>query len=230
MNVCKEALDKLAPLKQKYIRASNGPFMNKDITKAIMKRTRLRNNYLKIDAMQIGTHAMSKLNKLDSSKSSPNSDIPTKVIEDNIDICTPILHQEFTKSFELGKCPSEMKLADVTPVFKKDDRTNEENCRPISILSNFSKVFERCLYNQLSVFFDKILSKYQQGFRKGFIAQECLINLLEKWKQSLDQGLVFGGLLTDLSKAFGCLSYDLLVAKLVAYGVEISSVRLIMTI
>ena len=60
MNVCKEALDKLAPLKQKYIRASNGPFMNKDITKAIMKRTRLRNNYLKIDATQIGRHAMSK--------------------------------------------------------------------------------------------------------------------------------------------------------------------------
>ena len=47
MNVCKQALDKVAPLKQKYIRANNGPFMNKDITKAIMKRTRLLNNYLK---------------------------------------------------------------------------------------------------------------------------------------------------------------------------------------
>ena len=47
MYVCKEALDKVAPLKQKYIRANNDPFMNKDITKAIMKRTRLRNNYLK---------------------------------------------------------------------------------------------------------------------------------------------------------------------------------------
>ena len=47
MNICKEALDKVAPLKQKYIRATNGPLMNKGITKAIMKRTRLRNNYLK---------------------------------------------------------------------------------------------------------------------------------------------------------------------------------------
>ena len=57
MDVCKEALDKVAPLKQKciranngpqkYIRANNGPFMNKDITKAIIKRTRLRKNYLK---------------------------------------------------------------------------------------------------------------------------------------------------------------------------------------
>ena len=47
MNVCKEAMDKVALLKQKYIKTNNGPFMNKDITKAIMKLTRLRKNYLK---------------------------------------------------------------------------------------------------------------------------------------------------------------------------------------
>ena len=98
--------------------------------------------------------------KLDSSKSSPNSDIPIRIVKDNIDIFTAISHQEFNKSLELSKFPSEMKLSDVTPVFKTEDRTNKENHRPISILSNFSKVFERCLYNQLSVFFDKIFSKY----------------------------------------------------------------------
>ena len=51
IKVCNEAFDKVAPLKQKYIRANNGPFINKDIAKAIMKWTRLgigtRNNYLK---------------------------------------------------------------------------------------------------------------------------------------------------------------------------------------
>ena len=46
-NVCKEALSKVAPLKQKYIRVNNGSFMNKHITKTIMKRITLRNNYLK---------------------------------------------------------------------------------------------------------------------------------------------------------------------------------------
>ena len=75
-------------------------------------------------------------------------------------IVTPILHQEFNKSLELGTFSSEMKLANASPAFKKEDRTNKENYRPISIFPTLSKVFERCLYNQLSVFFDKIHSKY----------------------------------------------------------------------
>ena len=65
-------------------------------------------------------------------------------------------------------------------MFKKEDLTNKENYRSLSILSNLSKVFERCLYNQLSVLFDKVLSKYQSGFRKYYNDQHCLINLVEK--------------------------------------------------
>ena len=45
-----------------------------------------------------------------------------------------------------------MKLANITPVFKKDDRTDKINYRPISILPNLSKIFEKCIYNQLSIF------------------------------------------------------------------------------
>ena len=81
--------------------------------------------------------------------------------------------------------------------------------------------------NQLSVFLDKILSKYQCGFSKGSNAQHYLINLLEKRRKSLDHGLIFGALLTDISKAFVSLSYELLIAKIIAHGVEISYVRLI---
>ena len=101
------------------------------------------------------------------------------------------------------------------------------NYRSVSILPNLSKVFERCIYKQLSVYFDWILSKQQCGFRKSFNVRHGLLKLLEKWRQSLDQGLEFGVLLTDLPIAFDCLYHELLAAKLSAYGVHISAVRFI---
>ena len=70
------------------------------------------------------------------------------------------------------------------------------------------------MFKEMSQFFDKIFSKYQCGFRKGFSTQQCLLAMLEKWKRSIDNGKSFGALLTDLSKAFDCLDHELLIAKL----------------
>ena len=120
-----------------------------------------------------------------------------------------------------------MKLANVTPVHKKGNRSEKDNYRPVSILPNLSKVFERCIYNQIAQFFDKILSKHQCGFRKGHSAQHALIVFLEKWKERIDQGHVFGSLLIDLSKVFDCLPHNLLIAKFNAYGFDEKAVRFV---
>ena len=82
------------------------------------------------------------------------------------------------------------------------------------------QVFEKCLQKQISDFFDAILSKYQCGFRKGHGAQHCIIALPEKWHESIDRGLEFAILLTDLSNAFDCLPHDLFIAKRSAYGFD----------
>ena len=79
----------------------------------------------------------------------------------------------------------------------------------------------------MSEFFEPILSKYQCGFRKGFSAQHCLLAMLEKWKSAVDNKKTFGALLTDLSKDFDCLSHDLLIAKLNAYGFSLPALRLV---
>ena len=90
-----------------------------------------------------------------------------------------------------------------------------------------SKVFERCIFRQLSNFMDQFLSKYQCGFHKGYSTQYCLLAILEKCKSAVDKGKSFGALLTDLSKGFYCLSHELLLAKLHVYGISIAALRLI---
>ena len=108
-------------------------------------------------------------------------------------------------------------MANIKAVYKKGTKSLKKNYRPISILPLVSKIFERIICKQLTTFFDNILSKYQCGFRKGHGTQHCLLLMLEKWKKALDNKEAFGALLIDLSKAFDCLSPELLIAKHTVY-------------
>ena len=109
-------------------------------------------------------------------------------------------HKNINFCTENSIFPSDLKVADVTPAFKKKSKTSKDNYRPISILPNISKIYERCLYNQMQTYFDNLLSKYQCGFRKGFNAQHCLVSMIEKWKESVDSGGAFGALITTSLK------------------------------
>ena len=72
----------------------------------------------------------------------------------------------FNKSIGKGKCPYCLKLANITPVFKKNAHTSKNNYRSMSILPVSSKTLEKLLQKQLLVFFDNILSKFQRSFRE----------------------------------------------------------------
>ena len=78
----------------------------------------------------------------------------------------------------------------------------------------------------MNCFTENTLSKFQCGFRKGTSAQHCLI-ILEKWKKVVEMKGCSGALLTDLSKDFDCISLDLLIAKLEAYGFHFNALRLL---
>ena len=83
------------------------------------------------------------------------------------------------------------------------------------------------MYDQMYKYFDKALSKYQCGFRQGYITQQCLLMIVEKWKEALDKGGLGGVLLTDLSKVFDCIKHDLLIAKLAPYGFDSHSLSFV---
>ena len=95
------------------------------------------------------------------------------------------------------------------------------------IYPNLSKIFEKCIFEQMSQFFENIFSKYQCGFRKGFSTQQCILAMLEKWKRSVDSSKMLGALLTGLSKPFDCLDHELLIAKLNAYGFSLTALKLV---
>ena len=133
------------------------------------------------------------------------------------DIFGAFIIENFNNSVFYSIFPSPMKNAIIKPVYKKGTKTSKYNYRLVSILSNISKIYKPLLFKQISEYFEPILSKFQCGFRKGFSAPHCLLSMLEKWKTAVDNKKTFGALLTDLSKVFDCLSYDLLLAKLNTY-------------
>ena len=149
-----------------------------------------------------------------------------KIVKENADIFANVLVSNFNDSIEKSNFPSISKIVTITPAIKKGDRNSNDNYRLVSILPNISTIFERCIFHQLSNFIDKFLSKCQCGFCQGYSTQNSLA-LLEKLKSAADKGKSFGALLTNLSKAFDCLSHELLLAKLHAYGFSIAALRLI---
>ena len=123
--------------------------------------------------------------------------------------------------------PASLKYADITPIFKKDDKTDKTNYRPISILPNLSKIYERFMQNQMYSYLNQIFSKCQCGFRKGYNSQHCLMTIIEKWHKFLKIEGHARTLLTDLPKAFDCIDHELLTAKLHDYGFNYDKLKFI---
>ena len=85
-------------------------------------------------------------------------------------------------SLKQGLFPSLNKEADVCPIHKKNEKTRCENYRPISLLPNISKIFERVMYTRLDSFLNlsEIIYKFQFGFRKNYSTNHALLGIVEE--------------------------------------------------
>ena len=89
---------------------------------------------------------------LSTKKATKNGDIPAKILKKSLDIYIKEIRFIINDCIEKGIFLDDLKLADVSPIFKKEDSFKKEDYRLVSILPHMSKVFERILYKQIDTF------------------------------------------------------------------------------
>ena len=138
-------------------------------------------NFRYVSVMEVKKELMN----LSSKKATRMGDIPAKILKDSLSVYTKVLTTIINNCLKDGLFPNELKLVDVSSVFKKDDDLNKENYRPAIILSHMSKVFERIFYKQIDRFITSKCSPFLCGFRKTRNSQYLLLKMIEVWKKIL---------------------------------------------
>ena len=158
----------------------------------------------------------------DRKKSCGYDNIPVNILVDSAYFVSHPLSYIFNLSFQSGYFPNSMKIARVSPLYKKGSKTDPGNYRPISVLPIVSKVFEKLVNMRLLKFLEKydLLFKHQYGFREKHSTKLSLISLVNQLVQLQDDGRVTVGIFVDFAKAFDTINHDILLAKLQNYGIR----------
>lgn len=153
----------------------------------------------------------------------------SRVVKSTADIIIPFLTSLINNIFHTGNWPEAFKKSKVIPVFKKGEEGEPGNYRPIAIVPIFSKVVEVLLYKQLMQFFNdfKVLNPAQFGFRPGCSTVGAVAEVVRDIVEGLDRGEQTMLILCDLTKAFDCVSHEILCEKLERQGVRGVPLRLL---
>ena len=159
---------------------------------------------------------------LNHTKADGPGSIPTKLLKLISPTISELFSQITNECFVDGIFPDCMKDAYIVPIHKKESKLEPGNYRPISLLSNLSKIFEKLLHSRLYSFLEKHQCLYQNqfGFRQGHSTKYALISLTENIRKALDKGQFAAGIFIDLQKAFDTVEHSILLRKLDHYGIR----------
>ena len=162
------------------------------------------------------------INSLNARKAFGPASIPTNFLKLFKDELSKPISLLANISLHMSMFPNILKTANVTPIFKNDDDALHNNYRPISLLSNVSKIFEKIIHARLSVFLstNNILYEKQFGFRNKHSTNHALIKITEKIKQGCGSGKFVCGVFLDFQKAFDTVNHDIFLKKLEHYGIH----------
>ena len=134
----------------------------------------------------------------------------------------PIIQLIFGKSLATGKLPSDWTRANVSPIFKKGEKSDTSNYRPISLTCILCKVMEHIIASNLKAHLNRhnILYDLQHGFRQKRSCEMQLLQLVEDLGKQLIKGNQIDLVLLDFSKAFDKVNHLKMLFKLLQHGVK----------
>lgn len=162
------------------------------------------------------------ISNLKNKMSSGHDEVPLKLLKYvKYFLLKPLVHL-INCSFITGIFPESLKISKIVPIFKRGDKSDIGNYRPVSLLPSISKIYERVMHNRLveHLINNNLFDKQQHGFQKGKSVTSALLDFTETIIDSIDGGNKVVGVFMDLSKAFDIISHTILLQKLKAFGLN----------
>ena len=153
--------------------------------------------------------------------------ISARLLKDSASVISASLTRLFNLSLETRTFPSLWKFGKVAALFKKGDRCDANNYRPITVLRTISKILEKAVHTQLYAYLKNsgILTSKQFGFRPKLSTETALAHFTDNILQNIDAGSFTGAVFLNLSKAFDTAGHPLLLQKLTNIGLTTSTTQ-----
>ena len=176
-----------------------------------------------LEEVEVSTSGIRKLlEELNPTKASGPDQIPARILKECAVQIAPILQKIFVKTLQNGEVPNQWREANVTPIFKKGDRHNPANYRPVSLTSIICKLQEHIIAKSIMKHLEHndILVESQHGFRAKRSCEAQLLSFIHDVSSNLSEGFQTDIAVMDFSKAFDKVSHMKLLYKLEWYGIR----------